>query len=68
MTYLNVQGKYSCISEMDRGVPQGSLLQPLLFLLYVNDMKQFVSCELLLCADDSWLVYEHERSSRKKPK
>ena len=41
-------------------MPQGSILGPLLFLLYVNDMKQAASCDLfLLYADDSCLVYQH---------
>ena len=40
------------------GVSQGSILGPLLFLLYVNDMSQAVSCDLLLYADDSCLVFE----------
>ena len=40
------------------GVPQGSILGPLLFLLYVNDMSQAVTCDLLLYADDSCLVFQ----------
>ena len=35
-------------------------LGPLLFLLYVNDMKQAIDCDLLLYADDSCLVYQHK--------
>ena len=36
---------------------QGSILGPLIFLLYVNDMPQAVDCDLLLYADDSCLVF-----------
>ena len=54
----NVQGKYSCIAKIDCGVPQGSILGPLLFLLYVNNMKQDVDCDLFLYAGDSCLVYQ----------
>ena len=42
------------------GVPQGSILGSILFLLYVNDMMQAVNCDLLLYADDMGLIFQHK--------
>ena len=50
----------STAGNINCGVPQGSILGPLLFLLYVNDMSQSVSCEILLYADDTCLLYQHK--------
>ena len=58
--WVDVQGKYSCIAKIGCGVSQGSILGPLLFLLYVNNLKQAVDCDLFLYADDSCLVYQHK--------
>ena len=42
------------------GDHQGSILGPLLFLIYVNDMPQAVESTLLLYADDSCILYQHK--------
>jgi len=48
-----VRGKASTEKEVLSGVPQGSVLGPLLFILYVNDLPGLVSSNMKLFADDS---------------
>ena len=56
---VDVNGQRSDFLNISCGVPQGSILGPLLFLLYVNDMHISVSCKLALYADDSALIFSH---------
>ena len=58
--HVNVHDKFSTTAELRCGVPQGSILRPLLFLLYINDMPQVVDCDLFLYADDTSLLYQHK--------
>ena len=57
---VNLKNTFSEPGHLSCGVPQGSILGPLLFLLYINDMPQAVSCELLLYADDTCLIFQHK--------
>ena len=54
---VSVGKELSTLGKLIRGVLQGSILGPLLFLLYVNDMLMAVNCELLLYGDDTCLLF-----------
>jgi len=60
---VSVNGTDSEPMSISCGVPQGSVLGPLLFLCYVNDMPISVNCKLLLYADDSALLVDGKNPS-----
>ena len=57
---VNINESFSKPGNLNCGVPQGSILGPLLFLIYINDMPESVSSDLFLYADDSCLVFQHK--------
>ena len=56
---VNLENSFSKVSSMSCSVPQGSILGPLLFLIYANDMLMVaIKCNLFLYADDTYLVFQ----------
>ena len=50
-----IRGQSSQWGFIEAGVPQGSVLGPLFFLVYINDIVDVVSCGIKLFADDTVL-------------
>ena len=50
-----VDGKKSDSKPVTSGVPQGSVLGPILFVIYINDLPDVIQCFIKLFADDSKL-------------
>ena len=62
-----VSGYRSNFASVKSGVPQGTVLGPLMFLIYINDIRSGVSSNLRLFADDCILYrvieYDHDLNS-----
>ena len=51
-----LNGQNSSWANVEVGVPQGSILRPLLFLIYINDLPDNLSTNVKLVADDTSLL------------
>ena len=56
--YVSINGHESSLASVLYGVPQGSVLGPLLFLIYINDLNQAIKlCKVHHFADDTILLH-----------
>ena len=58
-TYAN--GATSDLKTITQGVPQGSILGPLLYVLYANDIEQNILSKVTFYADDTVIYASHKK-------
>ena len=55
--FVSLSGENSSIKHMQYGVPQGSILEPFLFIIYINDLPNiFNRANFILYADDAKII------------
>ena len=59
---VNLENSFSEVSSISCGVPQESILGPLLFLIDINDMLMAVKHNLFLYPDGIWLVFQSKNA------
>ena len=64
--YVEFNGCKSNVKNIACGVPQGSILGPLLFILYINDIVNTSPIlKFVLFADDTTILYSHNDLANK---
>ena len=63
---VNVNGETSKEAAVTSGIPQGGVLGPLLFVMYINDLPQHVSNQVRIFADDTKLFTQSDHDETRQ--
>ena len=58
---VKLNNMISNILPITYGVPQGSILGPILFSIYINEIAKIVNCGIVLYANDT-VIFHHDRN------
>ena len=64
--HVIVNGNYSERSKVTSGIPQGSVLGPLVFVLYINDLPDCILSQVFLFSDDTKMFGHIQNSDDQK--
>jgi Reverse transcriptase (RNA-dependent DNA polymerase) len=57
---VRLNNNESNVFDAAQGVPQGSILGPLLFIIFMNDLFPHIKCRIFIFADDIVILFCHE--------
>ena len=63
MRSIILDGQFSQEYPVNAGVPQGYIIGPTIFLLYINDLLHDVICNIAIYADDTTLYSKCDQAS-----
>ena len=55
---MSVKGQFSAWVDVLSGIPQGSIIGPIVFVLYINDLPDNIISEVFMFADDTQVFQE----------
>ena len=56
---VRVNNSYSDYADVNSGIPQGSILGPVLFIVFINDLPDVVKSTFKIFADDTKIYNSH---------
>ena len=64
---VGIAGKFSGMTNVTSGIPQGSILGPVLFTIFINDLPDAINVHCKVFADDI-KIYDSSKNTRKYEK